>query len=61
MQKKIVRIIYGVRPRTQTKPLFVGAKILNIYQTSNYVIVKFMFNVHNSNTLDIFTSLLAYS
>ena len=35
MQKKIVRIIHGVRPRTHTKPLFEGAKILNIYQILN--------------------------
>ena len=61
MQKKIVRIIHGVRPRTHTKPLFEGAKILNIYQINKYLIGKFMFNVHNSNTLDIFTSLFAYN
>ena len=61
MQKKIVRIIHGVRPRTHTKPLFEGAKILNIYQINKYLIGKFMFNVHNSNTLDIFTSFFAYN
>ena len=32
MQKKIVRIIHGARPRTHTEPLFEGAKILTIYQ-----------------------------
>ena len=35
MQKKTVQIIHGVRPRTTTKPLFEGAKILNINQKMN--------------------------
>ena len=34
---------------------------MNIYQINKSLIGKFMFNVHNSNTLDIFTSLFAYN
>ena len=50
MQKKIVRIIQGARPRTHTKPLF-DAKILDVFQIDKYLIGKFMYNVYNSNTL----------
>ena len=57
MQKKIVRIIHGVRPRTGTKPLFEDAKILDVFQINKYLIGKFMYNVYNSNTLDIFKSM----
>ena len=61
MQKKIVRIMHGVKPRTHTKPLFEEAKILNIFQINKYLIGKFMFSVYKLNTLDIFTSVFAYN
>ena len=35
MQKKTVWIIHGARPRTHIKPLFEGAKILDIFQVNN--------------------------
>ena len=56
MQKKIVRIIHGVRPRTHTKPLFEDAKILDVFEINICTIGKFMYNVYTSNTLVIFKS-----
>ena len=53
--------MHGVKPRTHTKPLFEGAKILNIFQINKYLIGKFMFSVYKLNTLDIFTSMFAYN
>ena len=61
MQKKNVRIMHGVKPRTHTKPLFEGAKILNTFQINKYLIRKFMFNVYKLNILDTFTSMFAYN
>ena len=61
MQKKIVRIMHGVKSRTHTKPLFEGAKILNIFQINEYLIRKFKFSVYKLNTLDILTSMFAYN
>ena len=57
MQKKIVRIIHGVRPRTGTKPLFEDAKLSDVFQINKFLIGKFMYTVYNSNTLDIFKSM----
>ena len=59
--QKIVRIMHGVKPRTNTKTLFEAAKILNIFQINKYLMEKFMFNVFKLNTLDIFTSMFAYN
>ena len=53
--------MHGVKPRTHPKPLFEGAKILNIFQINKYLIGKSMFNVYKLNTLDIFTSMFAYN
>ena len=61
MQNKIVRIIPGVRLGTHAKSLFESVKMLNIFQIKKYSIGKFISNLHNSNTLDIFTALFAYN
>ena len=61
MQKKVVRIIYGVKPRTHTKPLFEDVKILDIFQINKYLIGKFMFKVYKSTSLDIFMSMFVYN
>ena len=61
MQKKAVRIIYGVKPRTHTTPLFEDVKILHIFQINKYLIGKFMFNVYKSTSLDIFMSMFVYN
>ena len=54
MQKTIIRIMHGVRPITLTKPLFEHANISDVFQINKYLIRKFMYNVYNSNTIDIF-------
>ena len=61
MQKKIIRIIFGVRPRTHTAPLFEELKMLSIFQINKYVIGKFMLNVYNSSTLEVFLCMFAYN
>ena len=61
MQKKAVRIIYGVKPTTHTKPLFEDVKILDIFQINKYLAGKFMFNVYKSTSLDIFMSMFVYN
>ena len=59
--EKVVRIIYGVKPRTHTKPLSEDVKILDIFQMNKYLIGKFMFNVFKSTSLDIFVSMFVYN
>ena len=44
MQKKIVIIIAGVRPRTHSEPLFKQCEILNIVEINKSLIGKFMFS-----------------
>ena len=62
MQKKAVRIICRVKPRTHTKPLFEEVKILDISKLMNkYLIGKFMFTVFKSASLDIFMSMFVYN
>ena len=57
MQKKIVRIIAGVRPRTHSEPLFKKYEILNIVEINKYLIGRFMYHVHNKSTLDVFITM----
>ena len=45
LQKKIVRIICGVHPRTHTGPLFKSLNILNIDRISDYSIALFMYRL----------------
>ena len=46
-QKKIVRIICGVHPRTHTEPLFKAMNILDISQIRDYSITLFMYKMSN--------------
>ena len=61
MQKKGVLIIYGLKPRTHTKPLFEDVKILGIFQMNKYLIGMFTFNVYKSTSLDMFMSMFVYN
>ena len=61
MQKKDVRIIYGVKARSHSKPLFEDVKILDMFIINKYLIGKFMFNVYKSTSLDIFMSMFVYN
>ena len=45
--QKIIRIIYGVRPRTHTEPLYKALHILNVDQVRDYSIALFMYKLMN--------------
>ena len=47
LQKKNIRIICGVRPRTHTEPLYKALDILNIDQVRDYSIALFMYKLMN--------------
>ena len=47
LQKKIVRIICGVHPRTHTQPLFQLLHLLNINQIRDYFVAIFMYKMKN--------------
>ena len=46
LQKKIVRIISGVRPRTHSLPLFEKLKLMTVYQVYDYYIGVFMYKIY---------------
>ena len=54
LQKRIIRIIAGVKPREHSAPLFKSMKIFTIFQINEYVIGKFMYQIYNQKTLDTF-------
>ena len=47
LQKKIVRIICGVRPREHTDPLFKRLKILNCENINKYLLSRLMYRIHH--------------
>ena len=54
LQKKIVRIILGVPPRTHTDPLFSELNILKVSNLYKYSIALFMYKLNYSKLPDIF-------
>ena len=50
LQKKIIRIVCGVRPRTHSQPLFDKLKVMTVYQLYQYYVGVFMYKL-NSNKL----------
>ena len=54
LQKKIVRIIHGVPPRTHTEPLFLVFNVLKVSNLYRYNIAFFMYKLNNSVLPDIF-------
>ena len=58
LQKRVVRIIHGVHPRTHSKPLFKNLGILNVKQLFSYNVGLFMYkHSHHwlSSIFDMFT------
>ena len=55
IQKKIIRIICGVRPRTHTQPLFEKLKVMTVYQLYQYYVGVFMYKLHKDNLPPIFS------
>ena len=53
LQKKAIRIIAGVRPRTSTHPLFQELKVLNLHQLNVYLIARLMYKVHTADIIDV--------
>jgi len=47
LQKKIVRIICGVKPREHTEGLFLKLKLLKLEKINTYLVSRLMFKVHH--------------
>ena len=50
LQKKIIRIIAGVKPRTSAGSLFDQCKCLKCIKINRYLIGRLMLNIHNDET-----------
>ena len=57
LQKRIVRVIAGVKPREHSEPLFKMFDILTIFQINVYVLGKFMYQVYHHKTLNVFITM----
>ena len=55
LQKKIVRIISGVPPRTHSQPLFDKLKVMTIHQIYEYYVCVFMYKLHNKQLPPLFS------
>ena len=58
LQKRIVRIIHGVHPRTHSMPLFKNLGILNVKQLFSYNVGLFMYKYSHhwlSSIFNMFT------
>ena len=53
LQKRVIRIIVGVHPRTHTEPLFRKLNLLKCEDINKYLIGRLMFRIHN-NEMPIF-------
>ena len=61
LQKRSIRIICGVHPRTQTASLFEELKILNISQINKYLVGQMMHKYHIGELPDVFSSFFTYN
>ena len=57
LQEKIIRIIYGVRPRTHTEPLYKALHILNVDQVRDFSIALFMYKLMNHMLPSVFENM----
>ena len=57
LQKRAVRMICGVSPRTSTATLFDQLKIMNSLKLNKYLIGRFMYRVYNSDVPNLFEEL----
>ena len=55
LQKKIVRIISGVPPRTHSQPLFDKLKVMTIHQIYEYYVCVFMYKLHYKQLPPLFS------
>ena len=61
LQKRAVRIICGVHPRTHTGPLFEELKILNMQKMNRYLVGQMMYRYHRGELPDVFSSFFTYN
>ena len=58
LQKRVVRVIHGVPPRTHTEPLFLELNVLKVNNLYKYSIALFMYKLNSSELSDIFPMFL---
>ena len=54
LQKKIIRIIKGVHPRTHSQTFFAQLKVMTIYQLYEYYVGVFMYKLYHKNLPPLF-------
>ena len=54
LQKKIVRIITGVPPRTHSQPLFIELKLMTVHQIYEYYVGVFMYKLYHKHLPPLF-------
>ena len=57
LQKKAIRIIAGVSPRTSTYHLFQELDVLNLQQLNVYLIVRLMYKVYIGDMIHVFRNM----
>ena len=55
LQKKIVRIINGVPPRTHSQPLFEKLNVMTIHQLYKYYVCVFMYKLYHTKLPPLFS------
>ena len=60
LQKRVIRIICGVHPRTHCSPLLIELKILNIDQINKFMVGQMMFGFYKRNLPEVFNEFFTY-
>ena len=61
MQKRTIRIISGIPPRTSTAPLFKKWGILDIHQINKFLVGQLMFKYYHKKLPAIFRDFFVYN
>ena len=54
LQKKIIRIICGLKPREHTDPLYIKLKLLKFEDISKYLLSPLMYRIHHGDITMLF-------
>ena len=54
LQKRIIRMIMGAKPRDHTEPMFLKLGLLKFVDVNKYLIAVFMHGYHNARIPDMF-------
>ena len=57
LQKRVIRIITGVPPRTPSAPLYAKLKVLNLIQMNKFLIGQLMFKYYQNKLPDVISNL----